>query len=428
MTKKKTKIRWLESRILTNLHAEPSGTAVYQDPYSSLRKTIRLFSHAASPALASCVRRLWLDGYYGAETTALMFELLLQLPSLQYLTLPWMALRHGTAEQWSRLLTSTRTHLSSLEFLAVNLKASQVEPVNHQHVDQQRIVSPLNSPAVDFHHLIRLKIIGDTNHLGLTDEDLVNMSRTATNLHEIHITGTSSSSGLSIKGVMALVHASHVSLRVLEYTPIHTSSSLPPSTLPHFHPCVQIQQCRQLRNLTITLPSICTDLFQSPDFSHWTGEIQICTTSLCPSLPSSSSSFWQQILHHARNLIQTQTSLGINLSIEIYFSEPILHLTSVFPFPKPSLTHPRANIETYIFEPSLSLVHGPTPHLHQLLSPSPTSSSKQEEEEVRASSKIPLNGPEWKPHDHEHETKSSPYSYATESTFFPSFLLYQNLI
>lgn len=310
---KKKKTRWLESRILTNLHAEPSGTAVYQDPYSSLRKTVGLFSHGASSALASCVRRIWLNGYYGAETTALMFELLLQLPSLEYLTLPWMALRNGTAEQWSRLLTTTtKTHLSSLEFLAVNLKASQIEPVN-----QRTVIPPLNSPGVDFRHLTRLKIIGDTNHLGLTDEDLVHMSRTATNLHEIHTTGTSSSKGVSIEGVMALAYASRESLRVLEYTPIHPSSS-PPHT--HFHPCAQIQQCRQLRNLTITLPSICTDLFHppaNPAIPNWTGEVQIRTTSLCPSSPSPSS--WEDVLHRARNLIQTQVSLGINLSIEIYF-------------------------------------------------------------------------------------------------------------
>lgn len=382
--------RWLESRILTNLHAEPSGTAVYQDPYSSLRKTVGLFRHGDSSALASCVRRIWLDGYYGAETTALMFELLLQLPSLEYLTLPWMALRHGTAEQWSRLLstTTTTTHLSSLEFLAVNLKASQIEPVN-----QQTIIPPLNSLAVDFRHLTRLKIIGDTNHLGLTDEDLVHVSRTATNLHEIHITGTTSSSfsGLSIDGVMALVHASRESLRVLEYTPIHPSS---PPPHPRFHPCAQIQQCRQLRDLTITLPSICTDLFQPPATTpacpNWTGEIQIRTTSLCSSSPSPSS--WEDILLRARNLIQTQASLGINLSIEIYF-------------------------HTYIFEPSLSRVHGLTTQLHQLLSSSPTSSFRHEDE-IRPSSKIPLNGPEWKPHDHERQASS--YSYVLESTLFSS--------
>ncbi|MCJ1270818.1 hypothetical protein MMC22_010715 [Lobaria immixta] len=227
--------RWLESRILTNLHAEPSGTAVYQDPYSSLRKTVGLFRHGASSALASCVRRIWLDGYYGAETTALMFELLLQLPSLEYLTLPWMALRHGTAEQWSRLLstttTTTTTHLSSLEFLAVNLKASQIEPVN-----QQTIIPPLNSLAVDFRRLTRLKIIGDTNHLGLTDEDLVHISRTATNLHEIHITSStsSSSSGLSIDGVMALVHASRESLRVLDAVSYATSPSHCPPSAPTY--------------------------------------------------------------------------------------------------------------------------------------------------------------------------------------------------
>lgn len=355
--KKTKKNRWLESRILTNLHAEPSDTAVYQDPYGSLRKTVRLFSHATALDLVPCVRRIWLDGYYSAETTAEIFELLLQLPSLEYLSLPWMTLRHGTAEQWSRLLSTTTssTQLSSLEFLAVNLKASQIESLNHQCVDQQTISTPLNSSAVDFHQLTRLKIVGDTNHLGLTDEDLVNMSRTMTNLHEIHITGTSctsctssssfSSSGISIQGVMALVDSSQESLRVLEYSPsIDPGSSLPPLSLVHFHPCAQIRRCRQLRNLSITLPSICTDLFNPPAstaFSHWTGEIQIRTTSLCPSSPSSS---WQQTVHHARHLIQTHISHGIDLSIEIYFRKPTRSLEPpLFSFPRPPTPSPPPN-------------------------------------------------------------------------------------
>lgn len=303
---------------------------MYQDPYSSIRKTVRLFSHATASVLASSVRRIWLDGYYEAETTALIFALLLQLPALESLTLPWMALRQGTAEQWSRVLKTT-TNLSSLELLSVKLTPTQIESVKHQHIT---INPPLASPAVDFHHLTRLKIMGDTNHLGLTDEDLVSMSRTATNLHEIHITGTSSTSGISIEGVMALVHASQESLRVLEYTPdLPSSPLLPPPPLRHFHPCVQIQQCHQLRNLIVTLPSICTDLFQTPAFSHRTGEIQIRTTSLCqPSLSRfSSSTSWQNILHHARNLAHTQPTL----SIEIYSRKPSFPLTSQSLFPQP---------------------------------------------------------------------------------------------
>ncbi|MCJ1470711.1 hypothetical protein MMC07_009358 [Pseudocyphellaria aurata] len=372
--------RWLESRILTNLHSEPSDTAVYQDPYSSLRKTVRLFSHSAASGLTSCVRRIWLDGYYGAETTALIFELLLQLPALEYLTLPWMALRQGTAEQWSRVLKST----ASLELLSVNLTATQIESVKHQHIT---INPPLASPAVDFHHLTRLKIMGDTNHLGLADEDLVSMSRTAINLHEIHITGTSSPSGISIEGVMALVHASQESLRVLEYTPdLPSSPHLLPPPLIHSHPCVEIQQCHQLRNLTITLPSICTDLFQTPACSHWTGEIQIRTASICRSALSHVS--WPNILHHARNLAQSPSTLSIEIHSQIF-----------------------------IFEPRLSRVHGPTTQLHRLVASSATSSSS-EEDEMLPSGKMPVEGPQWKPHIS--ETQSSPYSFVTESTFFSS--------
>lgn len=206
-----------------------------------------------------------------------------------------MTIRHGSAEQWSRLL-GKHHQVGSLELLAVVLKAGQmVEPE-----PKPSIITPsLASPAVDLGRLARLKISGCSNHRPLTDGDLAHMARTATHLREIHITGTSGL--ISVQGVMALVHASQDSLRVLEYTPIQ-----PPPSPPHVHACVQIQRCRQLRDLTITLPAVCGDLFHS----RWTGEIEIRTAALCPSNTSTSAS-WQHILHRARN--------SQPLSLEIYF-------------------------------------------------------------------------------------------------------------
>lgn len=282
---------------------------MYQDPYSSLRKTVALFSHAggSGSGLAASVRRIWLDGYYNAETTGLIFALLAQLPGLEYVTVPWMAVRHGSAEQWSRLLGGgggNHNRLASLEFLAVTLKAAQMcEPEDRR----PSIIPPLASPAVDLSRLARLKISGGTNHRGLTDVDLAHMARTATHLREIHITGTA---GLSEQGVMALVHASQDSLRVLEYTPIQQPPS-PPPPRPHVHACVQIQRCRQLRDLTITLLAVCADVFDA----HWTGEIEIRTAALCPSNTSTPAS-WQHTLQRARNSAQSHP-----LSLEIYFRQ-----------------------------------------------------------------------------------------------------------
>lgn len=84
-------------------------------------------------------------------------------------------------------------HLTSLEFLTVGLKSSQVQ--TEKSLTDNAVLRTSNS--LDFSGLKRFKIFGDSNLMPLTDEDLFFISRTAVNLEEIHITGSTS---VTIKG------------------------------------------------------------------------------------------------------------------------------------------------------------------------------------------------------------------------------------
>lgn len=213
--------RWLESRTLADPATEPSGIAVYRDPYCSLKKTVSLFQH--HPRLASWVRRIWFEGYHGADTKDLIFSILRSCDALQYVTLPWTVLRHGSARDWSYVCGSNRhgNSIESLELLAVDLKESQTNNAANQ-IDNKPLLTPRSSGSdgavVDFSNLKRLKIYGNSNFMPIIDLDLVRIARTATNLREIHVTRTTTVT-LS-RGVIALIEASQASLELVEYSPL----------------------------------------------------------------------------------------------------------------------------------------------------------------------------------------------------------------
>lgn len=324
----------MQSRKLETVHKTPSSIAVYRDPYHSLRKTVQLFDSNLS--LASCIRKIWFSGYYGAETNAMIFSILRLCNNLQYLTVPWTALRYGDAEDWSRLLGyyKERQSIVSLELLAVDLKQSQIANAAN-NVDRK----PLESPKVNLCGLRRLKIFGNSNFMPLTDEDLITMARTAANLREIHVTGTSM---VGIDGIAALAESSDETLEVLEHSPLAADgfarSDPTPSQRPKDHLCRKILECPRLRNISLSLPSLCQDLFADASV-NWEGEVQIRTSTLCGRHPLSlktsgkaQGQFWG-ILDQARSLMLSRAWDGIELNIEVF-------------------------INNWIFEPKHSLVHG----------------------------------------------------------------------
>ncbi len=322
--------RWLQSRTLDSLTSNPSSIAVYRDPYLSLRKTSGLFYRY--PTLAFCVRRLWFNGYHGLETNALIFSILRYCTNVDHLTVPWTTLRYGSSNDWARLLgrRSDARRPLSLEFLAVDLGATKIADVRN-HIDKQ----PLESAMVDFGRVERLKIFGNTNSMPMNDDDLLAIARTAETLREIHVTGTTS---VSLDGVITLVNASKHKLQVLEHSPLAKDGfehPRAPSMQKHGHICERLLECPQLRNLSISLPSLCEQLFTDTSIK-WTGEVQIRAESLCNHLTEKlevRKRFWH-ILGLTRSLMASKNQHDkVELDIQLF-------------------------INYWIFEPRRSLVHG----------------------------------------------------------------------
>ena len=324
----------MQSRTLQTVHQNPSSIAVYRDPYHSLRKTLQLVE--SNPSLAWCIRRISFVGYYGAETNAMIFGILRRCTKLEFVTLPWTALRYGTTEDWSRLLgrNEDRHGISSLELLAVDLKQSQIENASNQ-VDKK----PLNSPRVDFSKLKRLKIFGQSNFMPLTDDDLIAISHTAVNLRDLHITGTAS---VTIDGIGALADSSDATLEIIEHSPLTADGFERPDPAslhgPKQHLCPKVLQCTRLTNLSLSLPSICENLFADTSV-NWRGEVQIRTGTVCGRHPVSLKTsekarthFWR-IIEEARSLMSVREREGVQLDIEIF-------------------------VNNWIFEPRHCRVHG----------------------------------------------------------------------
>ena len=218
----------------------------------------------------------------------------------------------------------------SLELLAVDLGEKSMGNARNQ-VDKQ----PLDSERVDFRRVERLKIFGNTNFKPITDNDLFAIARTANNLREIHITGIST---VSVDGVMALVNASKDKLQVLEYSPLAKDGFEHPKALPtlkHGHLCKRLLECPKLRNLSISIPCLCEELFKEPSV-NWTGEIQIRADGLCnhPKREAQARRRFWHVLDLARSLMASKNE-GENIDLDIQLF-----------------------INYWIFEPRRSLVHG----------------------------------------------------------------------
>ncbi|CAD6576235.1 MAG: hypothetical protein ASARMPREDX12_007801 [Alectoria sarmentosa] len=277
--------RWIQPGKIHTVQTNLSSIAVYRDPYHSLRKTFQLFE--SNPALA------WLLGR-----------------------------------------NKDHHSISSLELLAVDLKQSQIDNARNQ-VDKK----PLNSPRVDFSGLKRLKIFGQSNFMPLTDDDLIAISHTAVNLRDLHITGTAS---VTIDGIGALANSSDATLEILEHSPLTADGFEHPDPNSLYgqkqHLCPKILECPRLRNLSLSLPSICQDFFADTSV-NWSGEIQIRVGTVCGYHPISMKTsakarteFWR-ILDQARCLMNLREKMGVQLDIEIF-------------------------INNWIFEPRRFRVHG----------------------------------------------------------------------
>jgi len=298
---------------------KPSGYAVYRDPFGSLKHTDLLFTNV--PSAATHVRRLWFNGFHTAETDKLILSVVSNCPQLEYLSVPWTILRRASADDWVDLLnvnTGVGKPLHSLELQAVCLPPDQAEALE---VDDTP--SPLGDARVDFSALKRLKIFGNTLHKPVCDEDLEVIARTATNLECLDITNLST---ISVAGMLALVKASYNTLQVLEHSPRSDDGfyhPFPGQLQTGEHICELLASLPRMRDLSISVPYVCSALFANPEIT-WSGELQVRATDICDCSthtgPFTRAEKLGAVLEAARGLISARRRTHNELAAELFFA------------------------------------------------------------------------------------------------------------
>lgn len=308
---------------------KPKGTAVYRDPFGFLKSAVEFFSHY--PGIADEVRRMFFDGFHTVHTDRMIFSVLRSCRHLSSISVPWTLLRHGTAEDWIHVLgisSEDDIPLRSLELRATCLPSAQEK--DWSHVENTH---PLADSRINFSQLKRLKIFGNTSLMPIDDEDMFNIARSATHLEEFHLTNLST---VTIAGVMAIVNSSAKTLRVLEHSPRSDDGFFHPHPghlSPDTHVCESLASCPRLKDLSISVPSMCACLFAHDDVI-WEGECQVRALDLCSQDSSSTGDNYRvqqalklrrlrQTLASARTLMENQQRKRRNLDIELFFADCI---------------------------------------------------------------------------------------------------------
>jgi hypothetical protein len=241
-------------------------------------------------------------------------------------------LRHGSAQDWAAILGSRNPMpLQSLELLAVSPSSQQAREIR-----AVPILSPLQHRMVDFSNLRRLKLFGNTDTMPVCDDDLKAIARSATHLEEFQLTCIST---VTIEGVMAIVRSSRNTLRVLEHSPRSDDGFWHPHP-GHLsngeHVCALLASCPRLEDLSVSLPSMCTELFSNTAV-RWTGDCQVRSLGLCTDNGEkrSNQSFMElrSLLQATRDLIYARghSSMPAELTLELFFADMIFdpHMRSV---------------------------------------------------------------------------------------------------
>ncbi|KAF2156446.1 hypothetical protein K461DRAFT_284876 [Myriangium duriaei CBS 260.36] len=327
--------RWAELPIQRSNYAiyeligNPSGCAVYRDPYGSLRETLKLFTKY--PELTDNVERLWFNSFLTPESEALIFKVLRSCRFLSNISVPWTMLRHGSGQDWMHLLGIANEE--DLPVQSLELQAVCIPQMMAYSPDMAFDRKPLLDPRVDFSNLKRLKLIGNTNFMPVCDEDLRVVARTACNLEEFHVTCLST---VSIAGVMAVVKGAQQTLRVLDHSPRSDDGFFHPDP-GHLddgdHACDILANCPQLKDLSISIPSVCSHLFANHDVK-WEGDLQVRALQLCPThtpTPTASSLkgsrenavHLKELLDEARILTKARERQRKHLDVELFFADCI---------------------------------------------------------------------------------------------------------
>ena len=312
---------------LYELNTNPRGCPLYRDPAASLKHTHRLL-HAV-PSTAIHIRRLCFHGFHSADTERLILSVVAQCPHLDSLSVPWTVVRRGTVDDWVRLLRHDPDWNDSDHADVSPLRSLELTSVALSHdlaaaLEADRTPNPLRDPRVSLASLHRLRLFGNTPHQPLDDADLHLMARTATRLRALDCTNLST---ITVAGLLTLVRAASSTLRTLEHAPRSDDGfhhPHPGSIPPHHHPCALLATALpHLRDLSISLPTLCPTVFAHPDSTAWTGDCQIRTAALCSSAsspPAPPATRLAALLAAARALLAARHRLHHHLALEIFFA------------------------------------------------------------------------------------------------------------
>lgn len=298
------------------------GHVVWCPGHTSLEKTDQLLT--AVPSVGAHIRRLWFNGLHLAKTDKHIMSIISRCPELRFLSAPWTILRRGTSDDWKKLLKAdTPNPLFSLELQSVCLRSYKAEALANETPSR----SPLDDPSVDFSKLKRLKIFGNTVSEPVSDRDLLLMARTATNLESLDITNNSTT---TVAGMLALVKASRSTLQVLEHSPRSDDGffhPFPGKLSDNQHICAMITDLPKMRDLSLSVPHMCHELFQDTSV-NWMGECQVRTSTLCPCAEGKNdtkrlSDELRLVLNSARALISERARMHCRLSLELFFDHCI---------------------------------------------------------------------------------------------------------
>jgi len=296
----------------------PSGCAVYRDPYQTLRVTASFLSQ--HPPATDNIRRVWFNGFYTPEAETMIFKVMRSCRLLTSVSVPWTVLRHGDGQDWRHLLGIA--HPEDVPVRSLELQAVCLPDVL---TSDSRVASDrkaLQDPRVDFGQLKRLKIFGNTTFMPINDDDLADIACTANGLEEFHLTCLST---VSIKGVMDIVKASQSTIRVLEHSPRSDDGFFHPdpgSLNTDEHICEILVDCPKLKDLSISVPTMCSHLFSNEDVL-WQGECQVRAMNLCGGSGDTKIQKLRKLLDSARNLITSQRRQHKDLDIELFFADCI---------------------------------------------------------------------------------------------------------
>lgn len=312
----------------------PGGTVVKHDRYSSLRKTHALIRD--HPLVSQHVRRLWFNGFHTSTTDNWIISIIRDCPNLTILAVPWSTLQSASVENWQDILKTTKTTgagrpLVSLEILCGSIGAGISAKTSSTPVNEAICIP--QDVGVNFELLQRLRLSGEAGTTTVIDNDLVEIAKTATNLESIQITGSLS---VSINGLCALIKSSQRSVRLLEYRNSATATNMSHFHEDKSHRCVTLSALSKLRELHISVPSICEELFNNHDVK-WSGTCSIRFQKICEDATCNGQEqrtvLLKRLLGAARSLVDERRRLRQGLILELTYGN-------------------------YVFRPGQEVVHG----------------------------------------------------------------------